>query len=48
MNADGSGLEVYAWGLRNPYGVQWGPDGQLYVTDNAYDERGSRPNSKCK
>jgi glucose/arabinose dehydrogenase len=43
MNADGSGLEVYAWGLRNPYGVQWGPDGQLYVTDNAYDERGSRP-----
>jgi glucose/arabinose dehydrogenase len=43
MNADGSGLEVYAWGLRNPYGVLWGPDGQLYVTDNAYDERGSRP-----
>ncbi|WP_207493801.1 PQQ-dependent sugar dehydrogenase [Aridibaculum aurantiacum] len=48
MNPDGSGLEVYAWGLRNPYGVQWGPDGQLYVTDNAYDERGSRPIANAK
>ncbi len=48
MNTDGTGLEVYAWGLRNPYGVQWGPDGQLYVTDNAYDERGSRPIANAK
>jgi glucose/arabinose dehydrogenase len=43
MNADGSELEVYAWGLRNPYGVMWGPDGRLYASENAYDERGSRP-----
>ncbi len=43
MNPDGTGLEVYAWGLRNPYGVMWGPDGRLYASDNAYDERGSRP-----
>lgn len=43
MNPDGSGLEVYAWGLRNPFGVQWGPDGRLYASENAYDERGSRP-----
>lgn len=43
MNDDGTALEVYAWGLRNPYGVKWGPDGELYVADNGYDERGSRP-----
>lgn len=48
MNADGSGLEVYAWGLRNPFGVMWGPDSQLYVTDNGYDERGSRPIANAK
>lgn len=47
-NTDGSDLEVYAWGLRNPYGVEWGPDGQLYVTDNAYDARGSRPIANAK
>jgi glucose/arabinose dehydrogenase len=43
MNPDGSGLEVYAWGLRNPFGVIWGPDGRLYASDNGFDERGSRP-----
>lgn len=48
MNTDGSELEVYAWGLRNPFGVLWGPDGQLYVSDNGYDERGSRPVAHAK
>lgn len=43
MNPDGTGLEVYAWGLRNPYGVAWGPDGRLYASENGFDERGSRP-----
>jgi glucose/arabinose dehydrogenase len=43
MNADGSGLEVYAWGLRNPYGIMWSPDGTLYATENGFDVRGSRP-----
>lgn len=43
VNPDGSELEVYAWGLRNPFGVTWGPDGQLYATENGFDERGSRP-----
>lgn len=43
MKTDGSNLEVYAWGLRNPFGVLWGPDKKLYVADNGYDERGSRP-----
>jgi glucose/arabinose dehydrogenase len=39
---DGSGLEVYAWGFRNPYGIAWGADGKLYVADAGSDERGSR------
>ena len=43
MNPDGSNLEVFAWGLRNPYGVMWGPDKRLYVSNNSYDERGGRP-----
>lgn len=43
MNPDGSGLEVYAWGLRNPFGVMWGPDGKLYASENGFDVRGSRP-----
>jgi glucose/arabinose dehydrogenase len=43
FNPDGSQFEVYAWGIRNPFGLAWGPDGKLYATDNGYDERGSRP-----
>jgi len=43
MNMDGSNLEVYAWGLRNPYGLGFTPDGKLLCTDAGYDERGSRP-----
>ncbi|MDQ3938235.1 MAG: glucose dehydrogenase, partial [Chloroflexota bacterium] len=31
-NLDGSGLEVVAWGMRNPYGLEVGPDGALYAT----------------
>jgi glucose/arabinose dehydrogenase len=43
FHPDGSQFEVYAWGLRNPFGLAWGPDGKLYAADNGYDERGSRP-----
>lgn len=43
INPDGSGLELVAWGLRNPFGLAFAPDGGLYVTDNGYDDRGSRP-----
>jgi len=34
---------LVAWGFRNPFGMAIAPDGALYVTDNGYDERGSRP-----
>ncbi len=47
MEADGSNLELYAWGLRNPFGVMWGPDGKLYASDNGADERGVRPIANC-
>ncbi|MBW3560739.1 MAG: PQQ-dependent sugar dehydrogenase [Proteobacteria bacterium] len=39
---DGSDLELVAWGLRNPYGIAFHPDGRLFVTDHDSDERGAR------
>ncbi len=39
----GGDAELVAWGLRNPFGLAIAPDGKLYTTDNAFDERGSRP-----
>lgn len=43
VRPDGHDLQLVAWGFRNPFGIAFGPDGQCYVTDNGYDERGSRP-----
>jgi glucose/arabinose dehydrogenase len=40
---DGGKLEMVSWGLRNPFGLALSPDGKIYTTENAYDERGSRP-----
>jgi glucose/arabinose dehydrogenase len=40
---DGGQIEVVAWGLRNPFGLSFSPDGKLFVTENSYDVRGSRP-----
>ncbi|HEX2222417.1 MAG TPA: PQQ-dependent sugar dehydrogenase [Candidatus Limnocylindria bacterium] len=39
---DGSNLEVVAWGLRNPYGLAFAPDGRLFATEHGSDERGAR------
>jgi hypothetical protein len=39
----GGSPELYAWGLRNPFGLAFSPEGKLFVTENGYDERGSRP-----
>lgn len=38
MNADGSGMQTYATGLRNSVGFDWRPEtGGLYATDNGRD-----------
>ncbi len=39
----GGAVELVAWGFRNPYGLAFAPDGTLFVADNQYDDRGSRP-----
>jgi glucose/arabinose dehydrogenase len=46
-NADGSDLELVAWGLRNAYGLAFLPDGRLLATDQGADARGSRPLANC-
>ena len=33
-NEDGSDLVVFSEGFRNPYGIVFGPDGNLFCTDN--------------
>ena len=40
---DGSSLQLFAWGLRNAYGLVFLPDGRLLATDQGADDRGSRP-----
>lgn len=40
----GGPLELVAWGFRNPFGLAFDPTrGSIFVTDNGFDERGSRP-----
>lgn len=41
--AAGGKPQLVAWGFRNPFGLAFAPSGQLFVTDNGYDDRGSRP-----
>ncbi len=43
ISPDGGRPELVAWGFRNPFGLAFDPRGGLYVSDNQYDERGSRP-----
>lgn len=43
VRPQGGPVELVAWGLRHPYGLAFHPSGRLFVTDNSYDERGSRP-----
>jgi glucose/arabinose dehydrogenase len=39
----GGEVELVAWGFRNPFGFAVSPGDRIYVTDNQYDLRGSRP-----
>ena len=41
-NPDGSDLELVAWGLRNPYGIAFDPQGRLFATEHGIDERNAR------
>jgi glucose/arabinose dehydrogenase len=42
-NLDGTGLELFAWGLRSAFGLLVLPDGRLLATEQGPDARGSRP-----
>jgi glucose/arabinose dehydrogenase len=39
---DGTGVELLAWGIRNPFGMAMNADGELYVSDNDFEEKGER------
>ena len=39
----GGQAELVSWGFRNPFGLALAPDGRLFITENGYDARGSRP-----
>jgi glucose/arabinose dehydrogenase len=39
---EGGDVELIAWGFRNPFGLAFWQD-ELFVADNLYDVRGSRP-----
>lgn len=41
-NLDGSDLELVCWGLRDPFGVAFSPDGRLFATEHDIDERSRR------
>lgn len=43
VRPEGGEPELVAWGFRNPFGLAFSPGGRLYVTENGYDQRGSRP-----
>jgi glucose/arabinose dehydrogenase len=43
MSLVGGDPHLVAWGFRNPFGLSFSPAGTLYVTENGYDDRGSRP-----
>jgi len=43
VRPSGGPVQLVAWGIRNPFGLAFSPDGRLFATDTSYDARGSRP-----
>ena len=43
IRPEGGDPELVAWGFRNPFGLAFSPEGRLFITENQYDDRGSRP-----
>lgn len=39
---DGSDPELLAWGIRNPFGMAFSEDGELYISDNDFEEKTNR------
>ena len=44
---DGSNLEVYAWGITQPYSLKFDRFNRLFAANLGYDVRGSRPIKDC-
>lgn len=42
FNQDGSSLQVVAWGFRNPFGIAFDANNQLWTTSHGADVRGER------
>lgn len=42
-NLDGTHLELYAWGFKNPVRLKFDEAGRLFATNQCFDDRGSRP-----
>jgi glucose/arabinose dehydrogenase len=42
-NLNGTGLELYAWGIRNAVRLKFDRSGHLFAANQGFDERGSRP-----
>jgi len=43
VRPEGGEPELVAWGFRNPFGLAFSNNGKLFVTENGFDDRGSRP-----
>lgn len=43
VNLDGSNLEVFAWGIRNPIRLKFDRYNRLFAANRGFDRRGSRP-----